>query len=419
MMQSCSMDDGDDNATDNGFDKRELLAACSNMLPGPDDPAWGLDSLSNDTLKVFPDEAAFHKLVMQCLVSSQCMVKIITSSIDASVFGPGSNDWMDYYQPYLGVYSSVNDSRSKQWELERDALYDGVYWDYHLKIIDLPEGFGTNNSGDKAVDLYYDGDFKNGFMVFSPTDFDAVRFPVKIFGPEIMGKLFFSNDGNTYTNELYLTNIGVNNNVKYIRNVYLSTEANSSCISVKAMIDFPALWFDTKENSGFTVSVIGACDMGTMGAVLYSGIVRNSSRETSVPSLVLAHPSDEVLHHYYPLWQMMIAESDSSNDDAPDEKDNEGESAAGHSDSGAKSGSVGSSLVMADGDNNIETEEDLYGKPGYYSNGAYVPSANVTDKTPYLKALNQCLDMMDDSFPISPYKNSVNQISWPSSEKTR
>jgi hypothetical protein len=123
---------------------------------------------------------------------------------------------------------------------------------------------------------------------------------------------------------------------------------------------------------------------------MYAGIVRNSSKEKSVESLVVEHPSDEVLAQYYPLWLQMMEDSTS---------------AVGISkDAGLLEGSP--------------TEEETYGKPGYYLNGVYVPTSAVADKSPYLKALNKCIDMMDGEFPISPYKNSVNQIEW-SADKSR
>ena len=435
-LSSCAaMDDEDMGAPDNKFGDgsnavKEVLASNCIALPGGSDPSVGLDTLSNDTLKTFPDEAIFHKLLMQSIVSSQGMAKVITRSIDGSVDGPGSNYWMDYYSPYLGVYSSYNDSRSKQWNLEQDAAYESSMWDYHLCILDLPEGVAPDNSGVRAVEAFYNSDFNKGVVTFSPTDFDAVRFPKKIFGPDIMGMLSFVFDGGVTTNELYLTNIGVNNNVMYIRNVYLYTESANSCVAIKAMIDFPTLWFDTKANSGFTVSVIGAYDLSTGGAVLYSGIVRNSSNEKSVASLVLDHPSDEVLANYYPLWQKMMQENENnSSPEAPDgnnETDGNQETGeAGETGEPGDNPGVGSivmSVTPKEAGAAVEEQEEVeveYGKPGYYLYGEYVPTSMVGDKTPYLKALNKCLDMMDGDFPISPYKNSVNQVEWMTVEKSR
>ncbi len=437
-LQSCSMegDSDDDRPYDNnGKSVSEVLASNCIYLPGGEDPSIGLDSLSSDTLKVFPDDVVFHKLLMQSLVSAQGMASIIARSIDISVFGGGNNSWMNYYEPYLGVYSSYNDSRSKQWNLESNIAYEGKTWDYHLSILDLPEGVTIDSKGMRAVEVFYDSEFSRGIMVFSPTDYDAVRFPKKIFGPDIMGFFAFVKDGGITTNELYLTNIGVNNNVKYIRNVYLCTEASENgCVSIKAMIDFPALWFDNKGNSGFTVSIVGAYDMSTQGAVLYSGIVRNSSNEKSVSSLVKEHPSDEVLATYYPLWLKMMQDSENnSSPEAPgdnnetDSNQESGDNAdiEGNDDTNDTPGA--GSVVMSVGSKDAgttveedETEDEVeYGKPGYYLNGEYVPTSLVGDKTPYLKALNKCLDMMDGDFPISPYKNSVNQVEWMVLEKSR
>ncbi len=435
-LSACSsMDDADadsPNYMDGGNDVPEILARNCIRLPGGNDPSIGLDTLSNDTLKVFPDDMGFHRLLMQSIASSQGMVTLIARSID---LGQGGNNWMNYYEPYLGVYSSNNDSRSKQWNLESNIAYEGKTWDYHLSILDLPEGVTIDSKGMRAVEVFYDSEFSRGIMVFSPTDYDAVRFPKKIFGPDIMGFFAFVKDGGITTNELYLTNIGVNNNVKYIRNVYLCTEASENgCVSIKAMIDFPALWFDNKGNSGFTVSIVGAYDMSTQGAVLYSGIVRNSSNEKSVSSLVKEHPSDEVLATYYPLWLKMMQDSENnSSPEAPgdnnetDSNQESGDNAdiEGNDDTNDTPGA--GSVVMSVGSKDAgttveedETEDEVeYGKPGYYLNGEYVPTSLVGDKTPYLKALNKCLDMMDGDFPISPYKNSVNQVEWMVLEKSR
>ena len=416
-LQSCSMEgDSDDDSLydNNGKSVSEVLAGNCIYLPGGEDPSIGLDSLSSDTLKIFPDDAMFHKLLMQGLVSAQGMATIIARSIDISVSVSG-NGWMNYYEPYLGVYSSFNDSRSKQWYLEDNVAYLDKVWEYHLSIIDLPEGVIVDNKVERAVEVFYDGDFNSGIMIFSPTDFDIVRFPKKIFGPDIKGVLTFSKNGGVSTNELYLTNIGVNNNVKYIRNIYLNTESSNGCVAIKAMIDFPALWFDVKENCGFTVSAIGAYDESTGGAVMYAGIVRNSSNEKSVKSLVTEHPSDEVLDYYYPLWQKMIEESEniSSTDEPSDNNETEDDNG------NIGTGSVVMSLGSKDAGIGIQEPEVEYGKPGYYQHGNYIPVAEVSDKSPFLKALNKCLDMMDGDFPISPYKNSVNQVEWSSVEKSR
>ena len=426
-VQSCSMDDDDDAASPNKFGGFEaMLSKNLIVLPGDKDPMTGLDTLNRDTLKIFPDDVLFHKMLMQCMVSSQSMVHIIASSIDATVLGNGSAAWLDYYSSYLGVFSSVNDSRSKQWNLEQYVMCGGTVWDYHLSILDLPEGVATDNRGTNAVEVFYDTDFSRGIMIFSPTDFDAVGFPKKVFGPDIMGVLTFSNDGVTTTNELYLTNIGVNNSVNYIRNVYLHTELANNCIAIKAMIDFPTLWFDTKDNNGFTVSAVGACDDATGGAVIYSGIVRNSSSENTVSSLVVEHPSADVLSYYYPLWQEMI-ESSSNNAEENGDNDNTTDEPADPEvivdEQDAVVESTEKTMLLMSNSPGVtsltENFETIYGKPGYYKDGNYVPVASVSDKTPYLKALNKCLDLMDGDFPITPYKNSVNQVEWLSVEKTR
>ena len=190
----------------------------------------------------------------------------------------------------------------------------------------------------------------------------------------------------------------------------MCNELANDCVSIKAMVDFPALWFDTKENSGFTASVIGAYDKLTGGEVLYAGIVPNSSLETGVSALVTLHPAMEVLDYYYPLWQKMIAESKEDDGEAQEEELSDPQSMLDES-----------LLVVADAgvSSEIFDESETYGQPGYYFNGVYKPDASSTDKAPYLKALNKTLDMMDGVYPISPYKNSVNQIEWSSSEKSR
>ena len=414
-MQSCSSLDGDMEELGDYRDAKsnpvegKWLSDNFIELPGGREPSVGLDSISNDTLKVFPNEAAYHTLLMRCIVSAQSMARIIAQSIDASVYGGNNTNWMNYFTPYLGVYSSVSDSRSKQWKLEEDVTYNGKWWKFHLSILDLPEGVVSDNGGENAVEMYYDVECKHGVMIFSPTDFDVVRFPVKIFGPDIVGVLTFDYDEGVVTNELYLTNIGVNNNVMYIRNVYLGLEQSDKFVTIKAMIDFPALWFDTKENSGFTVSSIGACDLNTGSAVLNSGIVRNSSREKTVEALVIDNPADEVFAKYYPLWKQMM--EDSADTTATEEDD--GAAAPG-------SGKITQSIAP---DNDVSSEiPDLpveYRK-GYYQSGDCVQETNAYVIPSWYSQVDvKSEELKTQSFPLTPYKNSVNQIEWPSAEKTR
>ena len=102
-----------------------------------------------------------------------------------------------------------------------------------------------------------------------------------------------------------------------------------------------------------------------------------------------------------------------SNQESDDNEDN------GNTGDNQKIGSVVMSVGSKDAGTAVVEGEVEYGKPGFYMNGEYVPASAVSDKTPYLKALNKCLDMMDDDFPISPYKNSVNQVEWMVVEKSR
>lgn len=389
---SCSLEDDENAETisdDNSVHSRYCIT-----LPGEINITMGLDSLSQDTLKIFPLEQNFHEIFMKGVMTAQGMVSTIVKELDATVSGKTGVTWMSYEEPYLGVYSSLSDSRFKQWNLEKKipgSDYQGEYieekvWDNVLTICDMPKGTGTSGEteiSDKALELYYTDKFSNGIMLFSPTDFDAVNFPVKIFGDEIMGKFVFDDNYNIINNKLYITGIGKKNNVKYIRNIYLRLEQYNNIIAVMTMIDLPSLWFSDKHdnnNVGYTVSAVGAIDAIDGMSVMYIGFVPNTSSDVSVEKLITENPAGKVLSTKYAEWRKMAeeAELDISNSEYEDY--------------------------------DKKTYGALFDIPAYFKNGVFVKTGGELSGTE--NVVERCKVMLGGEFPLSPRELAAYKVDW-------
>jgi hypothetical protein len=389
---SCSIED-DEIAEAVSDDNSVHSKYCIN-LPGELNLTMGLDSLSQDTLKIFPLENNFHEIFMKGVMTAQGMVSTIVNELDATVSGKTGVSWMSYEEPYLGVYSSLSDSRFKQWNLEKTKVGSDILteegteqlWDNVLSISDMPKGTSTSGDveiSDKALELYYKDNFSNGVMLFSPTDFDAVNFPVKIFGDEIMGKFVFDDNYNIINNKLFITGIGEKNNVKYIRNIYLRLERYNNLIAVMTMIDLPSLWFSDKhdkDNVGYTVSAVGAIDATDGMSVMYIGFVPNTSSDVSVAKLITDNPAGKVLAKKYAEWRKMAedAELDISASDFDDY--------------------------------DKKTYGSLFDIPAYFNSGVFIKTGG--EMSGMEKVIERCKVMLGGEFPLSPRELAAYKVDW-------
>ena len=350
-------------------------------------PSEELISIENDTVKLFPSDTAFYDGVRNCISNTYCHAYNIVNSL----FNPKlkQETWMDFKRAYFGTYTSSLDSRIKQWEVLEKQEYGGTEYDYSLKIFDMPEGGGSETKN-IAVEFFYDGDFQDGVIIFSPSDYDKVGFPENVYGHGLRYKLSFSKDGDSLVNVLSVTNISGNrNNVYHISNVYLKfTEYPADkCVKFQALADLPNLWFDSPSNAGYCICTAGTTDNGNRCTVFYTGLVRNAAGNTSASELITDNASGRVLGSLYPEWKkLFVIESDT----------------------------LQPSLEY---DGNLETDTvsgALFENPACFSSENYQgsgPSA-LGNRSLYQKADRNTLQLLNRRFDLSPYQNSINEIAW-------
>ena len=346
-----------------------------------DDTAFYFDPFSNvsslDTAGVFPNDTTFHSGVMKCIANSYGMGFRIVNSL----FNPKlrKEDWMSLTTPYLGTFTSPLDSRIKQWEVLEDASYSGVDYQYCLKITDMPGGGMSKDltqekdpNKDNAVEFFYNENLQKGVIVFSPVNYDRVKYPEYFFSKDMKCLLRFVSNKDSIVNELFIT--GYSSGIKSvygIDNVYLkfSEIRGSGYIRFFCLIDMPGLWFDAVANAGYCICVAGTADKDNNCAVFYTGLVRNSSAETSVTKLIGENPSGYVLGRLYPAWYRMTT------------------------------GEVGAK------------DTTLFQNPAYYSNSLY-KGCGKAGAAVYQKAVNNTIDLLNGKTDSSPYQNSINKVLW-------
>ncbi|MCQ2252665.1 MAG: hypothetical protein MJZ61_04360 [Bacteroidales bacterium] len=370
---SCAADD-DAEATNNS----------TSVLPKTDDivivqPWWNFsipaptDEISScDSLENFPSQEVFVNTSLDYIFGLQKLSADVVKGLRDIVAEKGKdNSWMNYYSPYLGVFVSSFDSRAKQWKLDTDVELDGTIWKYHLLISDLPEG-SIDGKNKKAMELYYDDDFKNGVMFFSPTHFNSVRYPDKLMGRDMTGKLVFStsSDG-VMENTLYISKIAEKLSPMQMGNAYLNVKYNSGLISVVALADFPYLWFDTIENKGFSLAIYGGIDCSNSNMSFFYSMDSNSNQNKVYGSTIIRDGVDKVMAEYNQLWNTMMQLEES------------------------------------------KAKKYEYKNPVFVTNGRLVGAGREFDKrTDFTKALSKAESSTDLQIPISPYQLSLLQIEW-------
>ena len=153
------------------------------------------------------------------------------------------------------------------------------------------------------------------------------------------------------------------------RNVLYSVHENDVFGEMFVFSTETAYWFDAVANAGYCICVAGTADKDNNCAVFYTGLVRNSSAETSVTKLIGENPSGYVLGRLYPAWYRMTT-----------------------GESGAK-------------------DTTLFQNPAYYSNSLY-KGCGKAGAAVYQKAVNNTIDLLNGKTDISPYQNSINKVLW-------
>lgn len=414
LLSACAMEDDSDSVdsiapTDASED---FVAPFLISFNGFDSPGSGNGFIQSqeDTISVYPNDVSFNNAIKNCLINSHSQSYRIVNSL----FNSKRSTWMDFFTPYFGTYTSQDDSRIKQWQVNAAQEYDGVNYDYALRIVDMPEGNGVDAKKSNAVEFFYNKDFTDGVLIYSPVNFDKVYYPESIFGHDILCKLSFTNSSSRITNELAITNLADNkSSVFYIHNVYMYQvmDKKSQLVRFAALIDMPNLWFDNKLNAGFVVAVCGSIDKSNSATVLFSGLVKNTDKSRDADYLINENASGIVLQKYYQSWLELFSDGSDSGLQNPSitaPSDGDDEVTIENSGNNVPENSEPESPE------NLEplSEKAMFENPAFFLYGNYNGSGTVNNKETYLRAINQALTMMDEDFAFSPYKFSIYHIEW-------
>ncbi len=379
LQVSCAADDFED---DPGyvFDNQMGMGSSHAYSNGfvINQPWWKFSGLVSadtitqnaDTLRAFPSQKAFTEKTLSYVFGLQDLASEVLSMLRGIVIEQDNAGWMNFYSPYLGAFVSVSDSRVKQWQLETDVAYDGVKWPYHLLISDLPDGAMTGKVT-KALDIYYDFEFKNGIMIFSPSRFNSVRFPEKLMGHNMMCRLNFSTIDNVVENTLYVSEFGNGASPDRYGNLFLNTKLSANSVSFACIVDMPYLWFDVAENSGYSVMMAGGIDCASRNVALLAGFAPNTISSTALYSLMSRESVASKMQDYNAMWNKMKGLEDSD-----------------------------STLAV-------------YQTPAFLTDGAFVGAGReVAERAMFARALAKAEEIENGVFDVSPLKVAILQIEW-------
>lgn len=325
---------------------------------------------ASDTLAKFPTQQEFTQMSVEYVFSLQRLASEMVQNLRQMVANNDGYAWMNYYSPYLGAFVSSNDSRVKQWLLENDAMYEDIKWPYHLVISDLPDG-NMDGRASKALEIFYDDDFMNGVMLFAPSRVNPVRFPEKLLGHGAMGKLYFSRSNGEQENTLYVSGFNTGTSPESMGNVFLYTKLSNNLISFASIADIPGLWFDTKENSGYSVLMFGGLDCANDNMAVHTAFTPNTNSSNISSTLVNKENVSLKMNEYNRTWNQMMY---------PGEQDS----------------------VL-----------EVYDTPAFLTNMVYVGAGRVvSDRNLFSKALSKADEVSLQQFDISPLKVSIMQLEW-------
>ena len=391
LIVSCAMDDEDadladqSDASGNGYYSGEYTSFLikfsygnnyyfDNNISGNKNTPEGHNF---DTIAIFPNDTLFHKTIMDCISKSQKMAYDVINSL----FNPKLNNdtWRKFYEPYLGTYKSPLDSRIKQWEVLTEQSYLNTDYAYCLKISDMPTSLPNKDDvKENAVEFFYNENFDNGVIVFSPVNYDRVKYPENVYGKNLVCLFNFNSNKDSVVNELLLTGNSFQDYLlSGVKNIYLRLVEyqTNGFIKFQALVDMPNFWLDSISNAGYCVCVAGAVDNNDKCSIFYTGLVSNKNSQTNILDLITSFPSGKVLSELYPVW-----------------KKNTGEE-------------------------NSDLSEDFvaFDNPAFFLNGEYMgcgKNDDIKNFSFFQKLINISLSASEGSFRYSPYQNSIFQILW-------
>lgn len=309
MFSSCSDDMEDVEPIVRTPEIKQFVVSLPRFL---ETPVFQEDTTFADTLYSFPTDTSIYMSVVDIVSYVSTVNQYVYKSLE-EIERPTdkAQNWISFSEPFSGAYTSPGDSRHKQWDLVSDTTRNDVQWDYYLKISDFVE---TDHSTRPALELFYNRDFTKGYMVFSPSDFDRIRFPEKRFGGNVKCEMEFTRTSDRIVNKCRLSGLTYKShasNINYVGNITLVAEQSGTNITTYSGIaDFPYIWFDNPEDKGYSLNFVGAADVTTNVAAFYAGLTKNTDESMSMRKLILDNSAGVVLANVYPLWLKNFKDAD-------------------------------------------------------------------------------------------------------------
>lgn len=317
----------------------------------------------SDTLAEFPTQESFTTKSVAYVFGFQRLASDIVSQLFA-LPADSENKWMNFFTSNLGTFVSLSDSRPKQWQLDYDAEYQGKVWPYHLEISDLPDG-SPDGKTNKAIDFFYDGEYKNGILFFAPQYLNPVMYPEKVMGHGMKCSLYFSSRSGVLENILSVSNFADDGRPNVYGNVYLYTRKYSNAISFASIVDMPHLWFGKKEDIGYSVLMIGGIDCAISNMAVSAALCPNTTTNNLSESLIREYGVEKTMPKKCRQWN-----------------------------------------VVSGCDTIYE-----YQTPAFMNSNTYIGAGReVPDRTVFSKALSVMEDAKILEYQLSPYKVSIQQI---------
>lgn len=370
LVTSCSMDEANDDITPSTPELKQFVVSIPHFL---EKPAFVNDTTTSDILSSFPSDTTIYMNVVD-IISYVCSVNqyVYNSLVEINRSTDKTQNWISFSEPILGAYTSPGDSRHKQWQLDSDAVRDGEHWDFHLLISDFVE----NDAADlrPALELFYNLDFTKGYMVFSPSDFDRIRFPEKSFGSNVKCEVEFTRSTDKVVNKCHLTGFTTkahSSNINYVGNITLTAEqSGSNIINYSGIADFPYIWFDSPENKGYSLNFAGSADASLNVAAFFAGLTKNSDESVSMRKLIVDNSAGTFLSNIYALWLQNV------------------ENAA-----------------------DLPQEYKAFANPGFFIERNY-KGCGKSSNNDVVAVTTRAQALIDQQSSVSPYQNSIYQVEW-------
>lgn len=370
FFASCSMDEESEDITPSAPELKQFVVSIPQFLKKP---AFVNDTTTSDILSSFPSDTAIYTNVVD-VISYVCSVNqyVYNSLEEINRSTDKTQNWISFSEPILGAYTSPGDSRHKQWQLDSNAVREGEHWDFHLLISDFVE----NEVADlrPALELFYNVDFTKGYMVFSPSDFDRIRFPEKRFGSNVKCEIEFTRSSDKVVNKCHLSGLTYNahsSNINYVGNITLTAEqSGANVINYSGIADLPFIWFDSPDNKGYSLNFAGSADASLNVAAFFAGLTKNNDESVSMRKLIVDNSAGTFLSNVYSLWLTNVEKSE-----------------------------------------DLPQEYKAFANPGFFIERDY-KGCGKSSNNDVVAVTNRAQALIDQQSLVSPYQNSIYQVEW-------